>query len=124
MAENESSGFGALLFGVAVGLVAAFLFAPRTGEETRQLITKRTKDGVACAADVVDEIKMQVESGLQNAGDAVQNMKERVEDTVADARERLQDALRAGQDAYRQELREREAGLDSPRVKSASSSNS
>jgi gas vesicle protein len=114
MAENgNDSGLGALLLGVGVGVALGLLFAPQSGEETREIIVDRAKDGVAYAADVIEDLKMQVEAGLTNAGEAIEQLKERAEDTVADARERLQEAVRIGQDAYRNELQQRQAELES-----------
>jgi gas vesicle protein len=108
MAENgNDSGLGALLLGVGVGVALGLLFAPQSGEETREIIVDRAKDGVVYAADVIEDLKMQVEAGLTNAGEAIEQLKERAEDTVADARERLQEAVRIGQDAYRNELQQR-----------------
>jgi gas vesicle protein len=114
MADNDNaSNFGALLVGLGVGLAVGFLLAPQSGEETREIIADRAKEGMARATEVIEELKMQVEVGLANAGEAVQRVRERVEDTVADAREKLQEAVREGQDAYRTELRERQAELES-----------
>ncbi len=114
MAENgNDSGLGALLLGVGVGVALGLLFAPQSGEETREIIVDRAKDGVAYAADVIEDLKTQVEAGLTNAGTAIEQLKERAEDTVADARERLQEAVRIGQDAYRNELQQRQAEFES-----------
>ena len=122
MADNDNdSPFGALLLGLGVGLVVGLLVAPQSGEETREIIADRAKEGMARAADAIDELKIQVEAGLVNAGEAVQQIRERAQDTVVEARKRLQEAVRAGQDAYRTELRDRQAELESrPMVRSAS----
>jgi gas vesicle protein len=114
MTENNcGSGFGALFLGAGVGLALGLLFAPRSGEETREIIVDKAKEGMACAADAVEELKLQVEVGLVNAGDAVQHLRERAEDAVAEAREKLQEAVRVGQDAYRTDLSERQTQLES-----------
>jgi gas vesicle protein len=122
MADNDSdSPLGALLLGLGAGLAVGLLFAPHPGEETREIIADKAKEGMARAADAIDELKIQVEAGLVNAREAVQQIRERAQDTVAEAREKLQEAARAGQDAYRTELRDRQAELDSrPIVRSAS----
>ena len=122
MAENDNgSSFGALLLGLGVGLAAGFLFAPYSGEETREIIADRAKEGMALAADAMEELKIQVESAVLNAGDAVHSLRERVGETVADAREKLQEAVKEGQDAYHTDLRKRQADLESfYTIKSAS----
>ena len=114
MADNDNdSSFGALLLGLGVGLAVGFLCAPRSGEETREMIADKARLGMARAADAIDHLKRQAESGLANAREAAQNLRNRVEYTVAEAREKLQEAVRVGQDAYRSELRERQADMDS-----------
>jgi gas vesicle protein len=114
MSENDrDSSFTALLLGVGVGLGLAFLFTPRSGEETRQLIADKAKEGMECAAEAVEELKMQVGDGLCNAGEAAQQLKGCVGEAVASLKEKVQEAVRAGQDAYQEELKERDAELGS-----------
>jgi gas vesicle protein len=115
MAENDSNfGFGYLLLGLAAGAAAGILFAPRSGEETRERIAEKAKDGMLYAKDTVDELKQQLQVGLDCTEDAVMQFKGRVEASVADAREKLQEALRAGEIAYQDEISQLQAELDTP----------
>ncbi len=112
MADNDndsSSGLVSLLLGLGVGFGLALLFAPRSGEETRELLSEKAKEGVDCATEAVQELKAQVEVGISSAGEAAQEWKGRVEETVASLKDRVQEAVRAGQEAYREEIKEREA---------------
>jgi len=46
MAENEESGkFGWFVAGAAVGVLLGFLFAPKSGKETREFISQKTGEG-------------------------------------------------------------------------------
>jgi gas vesicle protein len=113
MADNDNaSGFGALLMGLGVGLALGFLFAPQSGEETREIIAERAKEGMAVARDAMEELKLQAELAVANAAEAVQVLKERAEHAVAEAQEKIQEAVREGQDAYRSDFRERQAQTD------------
>jgi gas vesicle protein len=113
MADNDNdSSFGALLMGLGVGLALGFLFAPQSGEETREIIAERAKEGMAVAADAMEELKLQADLAVANAAEAVQCLKERAEHAVAEAQEKIQEAVREGQDAYRNEFRERQAQTD------------
>jgi hypothetical protein len=47
--------------------------------------------------------------GICSAGEAAQELKGRVEETVASFKDRVEQAVRAGQEAYREEIKEREA---------------
>jgi gas vesicle protein len=114
MPDNDNeSGLLPLLLGVGVGLALGLLFAPQAGEETREIIADRAKEGMAYTAAVIEDLKTQVEVGLANAGEAVVQLRSRAEDAVADARDRLEEAVRVGQDAYRTELEHRQAELNS-----------
>ena len=44
--NDESSGFPYLLIGIGIGMVAGLFLAPRSGEETREDIRRRTNEGV------------------------------------------------------------------------------
>ena len=44
---EERGGFGYFLLGLGIGVAAGVLWAPRTGEETRQLIAARAGEGAA-----------------------------------------------------------------------------
>lgn len=44
--NHESTGFPYLLIGVGIGMVAGLLLAPRSGQEMREDIRRRTNEGV------------------------------------------------------------------------------
>jgi gas vesicle protein len=115
MAENDSScSFGYFLLGLVGGAAAAILFAPRSGEKTRERIAEKAQEGMLYAKDTADELKQQLQVGLDCAEDAVMQFKGRVEASVADARGKLQQALRAGKIAYQDEIGHLQAELDTP----------
>jgi gas vesicle protein len=44
--NDESTGFPYLLIGMGIGMVAGLLLAPRSGQEMREDIRRRTNEGV------------------------------------------------------------------------------
>ena len=44
--NHESTGFPYLLIGMGIGIVAGLLLAPRSGQEMREDIRRRTNEGV------------------------------------------------------------------------------
>lgn len=44
--HDESAGFGYLLIGIGIGVVVGLFLAPRSGEEMREDIRRRTHEGV------------------------------------------------------------------------------
>ena len=61
------------------------------------------------AKDTVEDIKEQLQVGLDCAEDAVMQFKNRVEASVTEAREKIQHAVEAGKNAYQEELSHRQA---------------
>lgn len=59
MANDESSGGGtvmlAFLVGAITGAAVALLFAPASGEETREYIGQKAREGRAKAREAVDQ---------------------------------------------------------------------
>lgn len=94
MAENGGSKFGYFLAGVGIGAVLALLFAPRSGEETREYLRER-------AEDLRDEAKKRVRELKDRADEYADKGKE----FVARQRESVEAALDAGKQAYREEKR-------------------
>jgi gas vesicle protein len=119
--DANDSNLPALLLGLGVGLAVGFLAAPRSGEKTRELLAAKARQGVARAADAADELRLQFETGLSTAEEAVQELKDRVQDSVADTKVKVQEAIRAGQNAYRQSLSESETAEPGPASRAATS---
>jgi gas vesicle protein len=76
-----------LCIGLGVGAALGILFAPKSGEETREDITDAVTDGV-------DEVRTRATKAARGA--------RRV---ANETRERVGDAIDAGTDAYRESLR-------------------
>ena len=58
MSERGGGGFGAFLFGIVLGAVAGFVFAPTEGgETTRRKVTKGLRNLKELAEDKVDEVR-------------------------------------------------------------------
>lgn len=56
--SERSGGFGAFLFGIVLGAVAGFVFAPtESGEQTRRKVTKGLRNLKELAEDKVDEVR-------------------------------------------------------------------
>ena len=56
--SERSGGFGAFLFGIVLGAVAGFVFAPTEGgESTRRKMTKGLRNLKELAEDKVDEVR-------------------------------------------------------------------
>ena len=55
--NDEFSGFPYLLIGIGIGMVAGLLLAPRSGEEMREDIRRRTNEGVDYLNQQADKLR-------------------------------------------------------------------
>ncbi|MEO8026510.1 MAG: YtxH domain-containing protein [Bryobacteraceae bacterium] len=75
MASNNNSNSAVwFLTGAALGAAVALLYAPQSGEETRKLIGKKSKESAGAlnetGRDMIDKGKEMFERGRQMADDA------------------------------------------------------
>ncbi|HEV8200846.1 MAG TPA: YtxH domain-containing protein [Candidatus Polarisedimenticolia bacterium] len=73
--RRSGSSFTAFLLGAAVGAVAALLFAPAAGAETRAKMKKFTKDATR-------EARKRFEQGREKFGRVVEDVEEALEPEV------------------------------------------
>ena len=114
---EERSGFGYFLLGLGIGVAAGILWAPRAGEETRQLIADRAGEGAEYLRNRTEEGKQYLQ---QRTAEGKEYLRQRSEDlkgsaadlyekgrtTVARQRENLSAAVEAGKQAYRDAVTE------------------
>ena len=72
MSDREAGGgFGAFLFGVVLGAVAGFVFAPtERGETTRRKVTKGLRNLKDLAEEKVDEVRGLLKEAEEDAEEA------------------------------------------------------
>ena len=98
---EERSGFGYFLLGLGIGVAAGILWAPRAGEETRQLIADKAGEGAdylkARAQEGTEYVRQRADELKQSASD----LYERGRSGVARQKDTLSAAVEAGKQAYR-----------------------
>lgn len=92
MAHDGGSRFTAFLAGLGIGAVIALLFAPRSGEETREYLRDRYGEARDDARKKVHDLR-----------DRAEEYKEKGKEFVGRQRESLEAAVDAGKRAYRDE---------------------
>jgi gas vesicle protein len=105
MGENSNGGGKALLFlaGAGVGAVLALLFAPKSGRETRDLITRRANDSRDFVTNKMTEGRQRVEETRRKMGDDFTAFLDKSKEAVQRQKEQLSAAFEAGKAAYREE---------------------
>ena len=86
----DKNGLSAFLLGLGVGVAVGMLFAPKSGQETRELIKSKAGEGA-------DFLKQRTSEAKQTAADWVDKGK----DALNKQKESLTDAVEAGRQAYR-----------------------
>jgi gas vesicle protein len=98
---EERNGFGYFLLGLGIGVAAGILFAPRPGEETRQILADKAGEGAEYlrnrAQDSSEYVKQRSDDLKQSATDLF----EKGRSTVVRQKETLNAAVEAGKQAYR-----------------------
>jgi gas vesicle protein len=94
--SEKGGGFGSFLFGIAVGAVVGFFFAPEAGEGTRRKVGKGLRNLRELAEEKVDEVRGLLAEGAddEDAGDEDDDEEESEPSTREQLRRRLQAARR------------------------------
>ena len=91
MAEREGNSFLWFLAGLGVGAVVGVLYAPRSGEETRDVLLAKAQEGR-------DYVRNRAQEAREQAGDIL----ERGRDVINQQKEQFRAAYEAGRQAYRE----------------------
>ena len=98
---EEKGGFGYFLLGLGIGVAAGMLWAPRAGDETRQLIADKAGEGAdylkSRAGDSSEYVRQRADDIKQSASD----LYEKGRSTVSRQKDTLNAAVEAGKQAYR-----------------------
>jgi gas vesicle protein len=86
----DKNGLSSFLLGLGVGVGIGMLFAPKSGEETRELLKNKAGEGT-------DYLKQRGTEFKQSASEWVDKGKE----ALGRQRDNLSDAVEAGRQAYR-----------------------
>lgn len=92
MGENAGAKFSYFLVGLGIGALVGILFAPKSGEETREFLTQKADEGREYAQKKARELRERADDLL-----------ERGKDVAARQKGSLTAAVDAGRDAYRKE---------------------
>jgi gas vesicle protein len=80
--DGPRPGFAWLMAGIGIGAVAGILLAPRSGEDTREWVSTKSKNGM-------DTVNSKVRQTGRQVGDWIDG-----------SRQRVLEAVSAGQDAF------------------------
>jgi gas vesicle protein len=80
MAQDDGAGAGsvvlAFLMGAIAGAAVALLYAPATGEETREFLGEKAREGRERAAKAAERGRQAVKEGRENLSSAIDRGRE------------------------------------------------
>jgi gas vesicle protein len=92
MSENTGSKVSFFLVGLGIGALVGILFAPKSGEETREYLTSKADEGRDFAQKKARELR-------ERAEDLIERSKE----IMARSKDQISSAVEGAKDAYRAE---------------------
>ncbi len=92
MADNVGSKVSYFVVGLGVGALMGVLFAPKSGEDTREYLAKRADEGRDFAQKKARELR-----------DRADDLLERSKEVASRKRESISAAVEAGRDAFLRE---------------------
>lgn len=90
MAEKIVSKASYFLVGLGIGSLIGILFAPKSGEETREYLSQKTREGNEFAQKKARELKERAEDLLKHGKEVVMQKKEQIATAVDVGREAYQ----------------------------------
>ena len=98
---EDKSGFGYFLLGLGIGVAAGMLWAPRAGEETRQMLSDRAGEGADYLKARTEEGKEYLRRRSEDLKGSAADLLDKGKATVSRHKENLNAAVEAGKQAYR-----------------------
>jgi gas vesicle protein len=92
MAENTGSKVSYFLVGLGIGALIGILFAPKSGEETREFLAQKAEEGKEYAQRKARELRERAE-----------DLVDRGKNVAARQKESFSAAVDAGREAYQRE---------------------
>jgi gas vesicle protein len=87
MADNIGSKITYFLVGLGVGALVGILFAPKSGEETREYLSKRAEEGREFAQRKARELRERADDLIERGKEVASRQKESISAAVEGARE-------------------------------------
>ena len=89
----DKNGLSSFLLGLGVGVGIGMLFAPKSGQETRQLIKDKAGEGTDYLKQRGSEIKQTASEWVEKGKEAIGRQKDNIADAVEAGRQAYRDAV-------------------------------
>ena len=96
MSDNVGSKISFFIVGLGVGALIGILFAPKSGEETREYLSGKAEEGKEYAQKKARELRERAEDLIERSKEIMSRQKDAVASAVGSA-------VEAGKETYRRE---------------------
>lgn len=104
----RNDGWANFFLGLGLGVGLGMLFAPKSGEETRELLKSKADEGTEFlkkqAAEKAEYLKKQAADLRESAGGVATDLLDRGREVMNRQKDVLADAIDAGKQAYREKV--------------------
>ncbi len=90
MADNIGSKISYFMVGLGIGALIGILFAPKSGEETREYLTKKADEGKEYAQRKARELRERAEDLIERGKEVATRQKDSISAAVEAGREAYQ----------------------------------
>jgi gas vesicle protein len=94
MADNVGSKVSFFMVGLGIGALIGILFAPKSGEETREYLSSKAEEGREYAQRKAQELR-----------DRAEDLLERSKEVMARQKDALSSAVDVGKETYKREAK-------------------
>jgi gas vesicle protein len=95
MADNVGAKVTYFMMGIGIGALIGILFAPKSGEETREYLSQKADEGKDYAQKKARELRERAEDLLERSKDVARGQKDSISAAVEAGREAYQKAKAA-----------------------------
>jgi len=99
--SEQNSGFGYFIVGMGIGVAVGMLLAPRSGEETREMLRVKADEGKDYVRAKSEEGRDYVRRRGSEIRESAADIIDRSKDAIARQKEQLAMAVEAGKQAYK-----------------------
>jgi gas vesicle protein len=89
----DKDGLSSFLLGLGVGVGIGMLFAPKSGQETRDLIKNKAGEGADYVKQRSSDVKQTASEWVEKGKDALGRQKENISDAVEAGRQAYRDSV-------------------------------
>ena len=91
----DKNGLSSFLLGLGVGVGIGMLFAPKSGQETRELIKNKAGEGTDFLKQRSSDLKQSASEWVDKGKDALGRQKDNISDAVEAGRQAYRDSVGA-----------------------------